>query len=109
MWGCIMFSRSCGPARAFPDFEQPCKLATVSHPNPAQFSLPDSLPAGGGDVTLKKYDQAHFVSNGAVYVSGTIPRVTEWERGILGGMRWVNEKWTNEPVCVGPPPSSEGD
>lgn len=53
----------------------------------------------------------HIVAGGAVYVSGEIPRVTEFEHGLLGGMRWrpnngssanpeepVLGAWTPEPV-----------
>ncbi|KAF9012427.1 beta-lactamase-like protein [Cyathus striatus] len=42
--------------------------------------------AGGA---LEKHAEGHTVADDTVWVSGEIPRVTEWETGILGGMRWV--------------------
>jgi len=51
---------------------------------------------------LEKHSEGHAVAGGTVWVSGEIPRVTEYEAGILGGMRWVQEtpdaagKWVNE-------------
>ncbi|KAG8864065.1 hypothetical protein FRB96_006938 [Tulasnella sp. 330] len=63
----------------------------------------------GGTVSL--HAEAHTISNGAVYVSGEIPRVTPFEQGLLGATRWVDAsdpretvgptrnggKWVNEP------------
>jgi 7,8-dihydropterin-6-yl-methyl-4-(beta-D-ribofuranosyl)aminobenzene 5'-phosphate synthase len=59
--------------------------------------------AGG---VLEKHSEGHAVVGGTVWVSGEIPRVTEYEVGILGGMRWVQEtpdeagKWVNEQVKI---------
>ncbi|KAF8967865.1 beta-lactamase-like protein [Flammula alnicola] len=53
----------------------------------------------------EKHPEGHAVAGGTVWVSGEIPRVTEYEAGILGGMRWVQDttdasqkdgKWVNE-------------
>ncbi|KAF8633458.1 hypothetical protein AX17_004627 [Amanita inopinata Kibby_2008] len=37
---------------------------------------------------VEEHSHGHAVANGSVWVSGEIPRVTEWEQGIAGGMRW---------------------
>ncbi|TFK73977.1 hypothetical protein BDN72DRAFT_956061 [Pluteus cervinus] len=61
----------------------------------------DEIEGLGG--VLEKRKEGHSVASGMVWVSGEIPRVTEWEEGILGGMRWVvgeengNGRWVNEP------------
>lgn len=41
-----------------------------------------------------------MVAGDTVWVSGEIPRVTEWEGGLLGGVRWNEDKrdWVNEEV-----------
>ncbi|KAF9024861.1 hypothetical protein BDZ89DRAFT_1068796 [Hymenopellis radicata] len=44
------------------------------------------MEALGGVV--EKHADEHVVAGGTVYVSGAIPRVTPYEQGILGGMRW---------------------
>jgi 7,8-dihydropterin-6-yl-methyl-4-(beta-D-ribofuranosyl)aminobenzene 5'-phosphate synthase len=54
-------------------------------------------------ATVEKNTVGHLVADGAIYVSGTIPRVTPYEKGILGGVRWVSEDgsagdWTKEEV-----------
>ncbi len=57
--------------------------------------------AGG---VVEKHSEGHAVAGGTIWVSGEIPRVTEWETGILGGRRWVEEleegkgQWRAEPV-----------
>lgn len=38
---------------------------------------------------VEHHAEPHTVSDGAVYVSGKIPRVTHFERGLIGNMRWV--------------------
>lgn len=53
----------------------------------------------GGVVEMHR--EGHPVADGTVWVSGEIPRRTEHETGLLGGMRWVEEdggKWISEPV-----------
>ncbi|KIJ07141.1 hypothetical protein PAXINDRAFT_140191 [Paxillus involutus ATCC 200175] len=54
--------------------------------------------AGG---TVRTSTKGHTIAGGTVYVSGEIPRVTEYERGLLGGMRFVEEddkgQWEPEP------------
>ena len=52
-----------------------------------------AIEAAGGVV--EKHAEGHAVAGGAVWVSGEIPRVTEFETGILGGLRW-NQKSTEE-------------
>lgn len=54
--------------------------------------------AGG---IVEKHSEGHAVAGGTVWVSGEIPRVTEFEAGMLGGMRWEEEgtgpgKWVKE-------------
>lgn len=56
--------------------------------------------AGG---IVEKHSEGHAVAGGTVWVSGEIPRVTEFEAGMLGGMRWEEEgtgpgKWVKEQV-----------
>ena len=42
-----------------------------------------------------------MVAGRTVWVSGEIPRITDWEGGLLGGVRWNEDKrdWENEVVC----------
>ncbi len=71
------------------------------------------IEEAGGSV--EAHAEAHVVAGNTVYVSGEIPRVTPFEqgqkyrsdistgrslfiKGILGGMRWKDGKWTEEPV-----------
>ena len=58
----------------------------------------DEITAAGGIV--EPHREGHTVSNGAVYVSGEIPRLTEWETGLIGGVQWVDGKWVREPGQV---------
>lgn len=58
--------------------------------------------AGG---ILETHAEGHAVANGSIWVSGEIPRVTEYEQGILGGMRFLedresNGKWIPENVRI---------
>ncbi|KAL5507280.1 hypothetical protein ACEPAH_6736 [Sanghuangporus vaninii] len=58
-------------------------------------------------ATVELHAEPHVVAGNTVYVSGEIPRITEFEQGLLGGMRWrPNEStssesgsgaWTSEP------------
>ncbi|THH06610.1 hypothetical protein EW145_g3969 [Phellinidium pouzarii] len=50
----------------------------------------DAIKALGADVEL--HADPHAVAGNTVFVSGEIPRVTEFEQGLLGGMRWVQEE-----------------
>ncbi|KAJ2913080.1 hypothetical protein MD484_g7333, partial [Candolleomyces efflorescens] len=57
----------------------------------------EEISAAGG--VLKKHKDGHTVANGTVWISGEIPRVTEFEKGLLGGVRWVEkgeQGWTEE-------------
>lgn len=57
---------------------------------------------------VEKSSVGHAVAGGTVWVSGEIPRVTDFEGGLLGGVRWQSEsddasvggkgKWVPEPV-----------
>ena len=40
--------------------------------------------------------EGHAVAGGTVYVSGEIPRVVEFEKGLIGGVRWLPQEETNE-------------
>lgn len=40
---------------------------------------------------VEMHAEGHGVAGDTVWVSGEIPRVTEYETGILGGMRWVED------------------
>ncbi|KAH7888604.1 beta-lactamase-like protein [Phlebopus sp. FC_14] len=66
--------------------------------------LPDDptfelIEAAGG--TVRQTHEAHTVGGGTVYVSGEIPRVTSFEEGLLGGVRFFEDggegRWKSEP------------
>jgi hypothetical protein len=46
---------------------------------------------------VEKHAEGHSVAGGAVWVSGEIPRVTEFETGILGGLRWTQKSTEESP------------
>jgi 7,8-dihydropterin-6-yl-methyl-4-(beta-D-ribofuranosyl)aminobenzene 5'-phosphate synthase len=52
--------------------------------------------------TVDKRQDGHTVADGTIWVSGSIPRVTPYEQGLLGGVRWIEDqgvgKWTKEEV-----------
>jgi len=54
---------------------------------------------------LEKHSEGHTVADNTLWVSGEIPRVTPFESGLPGHMRWVEGvsgetgKWTKEWVC----------
>ncbi|VDB96760.1 unnamed protein product [Peniophora sp. CBMAI 1063] len=55
----------------------------------------ETIESVGGVV--EKHDEGHTVAGGTVWVSGEIPRVTPFEAGLVGGVRWVEGKgWTPE-------------
>ncbi|KZT27538.1 hypothetical protein NEOLEDRAFT_1154925 [Neolentinus lepideus HHB14362 ss-1] len=49
----------------------------------------EEIESEGGTVELS--DVGHVVADGTVFVSGEIPRITDFEGGLLGGMRWIEE------------------
>lgn len=51
---------------------------------------------------VETHAEEHVVAGDTVYVSGEIPRVTAYEQGIVGGMRWIESenKWVAEQVGV---------
>lgn len=62
---------------------------------------------------VEKHADGHAVAEGAVWISGEIPRVTHFEGGLPSGVRWIESKgtagWTKEevkiaaaPLCVRP-------
>ncbi|KAL0072441.1 hypothetical protein AAF712_000204 [Marasmius tenuissimus] len=56
----------------------------------------DGIEKAGGVV--EKHPEGHLVADGTVWVSGEIPRVTDFEAdGLRGGMRWFQEHWKPEP------------
>ncbi|KAL1724101.1 beta-lactamase-like protein [Schizophyllum commune] len=55
----------------------------------------DEIEKAGGKV--ERHAEGHAVAEGTVWVSGEIPRVTEFEGGLRGGMRFAENKWTPEP------------
>lgn len=59
----------------------------------------EQIEQAGGKV--EKSSEGHLVADCTVWVSGEIPRVTDWEGGLLGGVRWNEDKrdWVNEVVC----------
>jgi len=50
--------------------------------------------------TIEAHREGHAVAGGTVWISGEIPRVTECEGGIPGGVRWVEKsgagKWIKD-------------
>lgn len=58
----------------------------------------EEIKQAGGVV--EKNSTGHAVAGSTVWVSGEIPRVTEYEAGILGGVRWTDstQKWVTENV-----------
>ncbi|KAF7797906.1 hypothetical protein EIP86_009112 [Pleurotus ostreatoroseus] len=61
----------------------------------------EEIEALGAKVETRA--DGHAVADRAVWVSGEIPRVMEYEKGLLGGMRWVQGvnqgkgEWVSEP------------
>ncbi|KAF8492360.1 beta-lactamase-like protein [Russula emetica] len=61
----------------------------------------EEIEAQGG--TVEKHRDGHAVAGGTVWVSGEIPRVTPFETGLIGGVRFTpNEdgnggSWSEEP------------
>lgn len=51
---------------------------------------------------VNKQKEGHTVAGDTVWISGEIPRQTEYETGLHGGMRWVEKsgdgKWIGDPV-----------
>ncbi|TEB25000.1 hypothetical protein FA13DRAFT_1638077 [Coprinellus micaceus] len=78
-------------------------IAPPPHNNHVLCTLPpdptfEAIEAAGG--VLEKRKDGHAVAGNTVWVSGEVPRVTEWEGGLLGGVRWVEageEGWKSEP------------
>ena len=59
------------------------------------------VEACGGVVDKRK--DGHAVAEGAVWVSGEVPRVTDFEQGVQGGVRYFEEGevgWQPEPVSI---------
>ncbi|OCH89009.1 hypothetical protein OBBRIDRAFT_43879 [Obba rivulosa] len=58
----------------------------------------EEIEAAGGIVETHR--EGHAVANGTVWVSGEIPRVTSFEAGLPGAVRWMNNegeaKWVKE-------------
>ena len=46
----------------------------------------EEIEKEGGVV--ENHDEGHAVAGGTVFVSGEIPRVTEFEQGLVGATRW---------------------
>ena len=58
-----------------------------------------AIETAGGVV--EKHAEGHAVAGGAIWVSGEIPRVTDFEFGILGGMRWTQKRAEESPKSDG--------
>ena len=57
----------------------------------------------GARVIMSREGRA--VQGGSVFVSGEIPRVIAWEKGLLGGMRWIETEdgigeWISDRVSI---------
>lgn len=58
----------------------------------------EQIENAGGKVRTSNV--GHTIAGGTIYVSGEIPRVTPYEGGLLGGVRFLKEGvWISEPVC----------
>lgn len=54
-------------------------------------------------ATVELHSEPHVVAGNTVFVSGEIPRVSAFEQGLIGGMRWMKGEsglaaWIEEPV-----------
>lgn len=62
-------------------------------------SFEDIRAAG---AVIEAHSTGHAVAGDTVYVSGEIPRITPFEGGILGGIRWTEDtqtpRWVKEEV-----------
>lgn len=63
------------------------------------------IEKAGAKVETSK--EGHAVADGTIWVSGEIPRITDFEAGLLGGVRWFESEndnkggWVNEEViCI---------
>jgi len=65
-------------------------------PDDPSFSAIESAGA-----VVETHAEGHVVAGGTVYVSGEIPRVTYFEQGLIGSVRWVESPtgadWISEP------------
>ncbi|KAJ7901945.1 hypothetical protein B0H14DRAFT_3080169 [Mycena olivaceomarginata] len=69
-------------------------------------ALPDDpsfeeIESAGG--VIEKHAEGHAVAGGGVWVSGEIPRVTSFEGGVPGAMRWVAQdggKWIKDELIL---------
>ena len=70
---------------------------------PADPTFEELQRAGG---TIEKHDQGHTAAGGTVWVSGEIPRITPYEAGLAGGVRWFDgREWVPEEVSYASTPS----
>jgi 7,8-dihydropterin-6-yl-methyl-4-(beta-D-ribofuranosyl)aminobenzene 5'-phosphate synthase len=57
------------------------------------------IEAAGGKAEL--HAEPHVISEGCVWVSGEIPRLTEFEKGLIGGIEWIEKdnkgSWERRP------------
>lgn len=66
----------------------------------------ENIEKAGGRVATSK--EGHAIADGTVWVSGEIPRITEFEGGLLGGVRWFETEnggkggWKSEEVKNSP-------
>ncbi|KZT04581.1 Metallo-hydrolase/oxidoreductase [Laetiporus sulphureus 93-53] len=72
---------------------QPQGIVIGRHPPDPTF---EQLREAGAVVETHK--EGHAVADGTVWVSGEIPRVTEFEGGLPGGVRWVEKEGKGEWV-----------
>jgi len=65
----------------------------------------EEIEAHGG--TVEKHAEGHAVAGGTIWVSGEIPRVTPFETGLIGGVRFTSNEdgtagnWSEEWVSCG--------
>ncbi|KAI0029437.1 beta-lactamase-like protein [Vararia minispora EC-137] len=74
---------------------KPPQLGRVLCRLPADPTLDELTQAG---ATVEMHAAPHGVAGGTVWVSGEIPRVTPFEEGLIGGVRWrEGGGWVDEP------------
>lgn len=56
----------------------------------------EEMKARGGEPDL--HDEPHTVSNDQVWISGEIPRTTDFEDGLIGSIQYIGGKWETDPV-----------
>lgn len=49
---------------------------------------------------MQKHTEPHLTAGDTIWVSGEVPRVTDFEEGLKGSMRLVEGEWISEEVSL---------